>query len=711
MVKVECLTDNEGSSIDDSDLNANPGVDSIDLKPCSVPIVVKEESVPSSSNNHLKLYLIGMGFSSILVDKVIEENGEADVNVLLEALLEYSAHQKSSPTLKFRSDYSSLNKEDSLPSEFKSDDNQIKKERDEPSHVHMEKKTYLLMMEFMEEEIDLAISRLGETAPLGELVEFIVTSQAAGSSGKKENLRFSRGVSGYNEESTTEALFGTMNKTLCLLRMGFTDHEISSAIHKLGSDAPLNELADSIIVVRLAFEVKEEDLSDDGCYFNPEEQEELDQLVSAKDEHQMPSSSTETWLNYNNPNSTFEDYEHKANLKKAKYSSAKDKEASNWSQWDNTGSFEHLTTNLAKNSECAEFPSTSTATTVKEEAAVKEETPDPFPCSLSSNNRKIASKSPFFFYGNVIDISQDTWRKLSQFLYGTQPEFVNCQFFSALIRKEGYLHNLPTVGRFHIVPKSPMTIEDALPHTKKFWPSWDTRKQLSCINSETTGVAQLCDRLGRMMATSHGVLSKEQQIDILHHCKTLNLIWVGPNKLSPINPEHLEQILGYPRHHTDFWGMEPTGRLRALKHSFQTDTFGYHFSVLKNIFPQGVRLISICSGIGGAEVAIHRLGVRLRCVVSVEESESNRKILRQWWNHTGQSGVLKQLSGVEMLTIRCLENLVKEFGGFDIVVGGNPGYFASSGSSKESSVGMDLNHFYEFARVLQRVRGLRGRRN
>ncbi|KAL0921284.1 hypothetical protein M5K25_008343 [Dendrobium thyrsiflorum] len=78
------------------------------------------------------------------------------------------------------------------------------------------------------------------------------------------------------------------------------------------------------------------------------------------------------------------------------------------------------------------------------------------------------------------------------FLHGTQPEFVNTEFFSTLI---DYLHNLPTVGRFHIIPKPPMKIENALPQTKKGWPSWDRRKQLSYINSETIGVALLCDRL------------------------------------------------------------------------------------------------------------------------------------------------------------------------------------------------------------------------
>lgn len=36
------------------------------------------------------------------------------------------------------------------------------------------------------------------------------------------------------QESTNEALFGTMEKTLRLLEMGFTEHEVSLVIEKLG---------------------------------------------------------------------------------------------------------------------------------------------------------------------------------------------------------------------------------------------------------------------------------------------------------------------------------------------------------------------------------------------------------------------------------------------------------------------------------------------
>lgn len=675
MVKLEDYTDSEGCSTVEAGVNSMIGSGSSDFKPHPVPFVVKEECFPSSSSSHIRSYLVGMGFSSILVDRVIEENGEDDVNVLLEALLTHSAHPMPCQASETLSDYSSPKKEESPPFEFSTDEEDKKKE-DTASHLDMEKKSYLLMMDFTEKEIELAITSLGENSSLGELVDFIIASQTAGSSVDKE-MQGSINDGNENLATTTEALFGTMNKTLCLLRMGFTENEVSSAVARFGSDAPLDELADAILASRLAFQVKEEDFSNDDIYFSPQEQNEFEQLSHAKEDYPVESPSpSEPWLkhrSYSKP--IFDDYEDKMILKKAKFILEDYGRTSCSTQWENSG--------------CFECPSTDAVSPKKEPLDHVHRNP-------SANNHYTEFKLPFFFYGNVADVSQDTWQKFSQFLHGTKPEFVNSQFFSAFIRKEGYIHNLPTVGRFHILPKPPMTIEDVLPHTKKWWPSWDTRKQLSCINSETTGVTQLCDRLGRMMAASHGVLSKEQQMDILHHCKALNLIWIGPNKICPIEPEHLEEILGYPKHHTDILGSELSCRLDSLKYSFQTDTIGYHLSVLKSIYPDGLRLFSICSGIGGAVISLHRLGIRLRCVVSVEVSDINRRIFKQWWDHTRQSGELRQIAAIEKLTTRHIENLVKEFGGFDIIIANNP------------SVGMNLNHFYEFARVLQRMRSIMG---
>lgn len=326
----------------------------------------------------------------------------------------------------------------------------------------------------------------------------------------------------------------------------------------------------------------------------------------------------------------------------------------------------------------------------------------------------VVAKPPLFFYGNVANVSQDSWNKISQFLYALEPELVNTQFFSALNRKEGYIHNLPSENRFHILPKPSMTIEEVIPNTKKWWPSWDTRKQLSCISSETSGITQLCDRLGKILIDSRGLLSFEQQRDILHQCRTLNLVWVGKYKLGPIEPEHLERILGYPLNHTQAPEYSLVERLESLRHCFQIDTLGYHLSVLKSIFPEGVTMLSLFSGIGGSELALHQLGIRLKGVVSVEISETKRNILKRWWHNTGQTGELVQIDDIQKLASSKLERLIEKFGGFDFIICQNPCTHSSKYpkmvADGDSLAGFDFSLFCEFVRVLQRVRSKMERR-
>lgn len=338
----------------------------------------------------------------------------------------------------------------------------------------------------------------------------------------------------------------------------------------------------------------------------------------------------------------------------------------------------------------------------------------PRPLSTPNNSSRVldrvVAKPPFFLYGNVLDISRDSWEKVSKFLYAIEPEFVDTRSFSALSRTEGYVHNLPFENRSHILPMPAMTIKDAIPRTKKWWPSWDTRNHLNCINSVTVGLSQLCDKLTKTMADSRGRISPQQQRDILHHCIALNLIWVGSFKLAPVEPEELERVLGYPVNHTqDAESSSTTERLQSLKYCFQIDTLGFLLSVLKSMFPEGLIVLSVFSGIGGAEIALHRLGIHLKVVISVESSGAKRRILRNWWRNSGQTGELEQIEDIQKLTSNKINNLIKKYGGFDLVVCQNPcsRSLASSkliGDTEEGIASFDFSIFYEFVRVLQAVR-------
>uniref|UniRef100_A0A1D1YRD2 DNA (cytosine-5-)-methyltransferase n=1 Tax=Anthurium amnicola TaxID=1678845 RepID=A0A1D1YRD2_9ARAE len=713
--------------------------------PSSVAVCKTEGNLPSSSSCHLKSYFIGMGFSPALVEKVIMEHGEEDADSLLETLLAHSALEKNSST---NSLCNLLNPDvegdDSSSELFTSDE-----ELDEPLNLDADKKSSLVAMNFSLEEIEVAIKYLGENAPLPELIDLIIAAQTAESSGDK-SINESVGILGRCKETALEALFGTRDSTLRLLDMGFTEQEISSAIDRFGSEVPTSELADSIFANRIAhnFVKEEKDSSDGSSNHSCQNQNEWSSLCHVKEECQDFFCATEIGKTATNSNDDIDDY--KDILPGIMGASVHDKTegcskrifSAAEMQQDTTPSLDsavcdHKEFQKGKRikhvSECDNSTFYGSEARVNKSDDLPYETPHLYkglnyfskgfhrvderePHITKHSIHPLMSKPPFFFYGNVVDVSRETWRKLSQFLYGIEPEHANTQFFSAFIRKEGYLHNLPAGNRFHILPKPPMTIEDALSHTKRWWPSWDTRKQFSCISPDTVGVAHICKRLEKMLMDSRGILSREQQMDTLHQCKTLNLVWVGEHRLSPIEPGQVEHILGYPVQHTQIQGLEQGDRLRALKCCFQTDTLGYHVSVLKQMYPSGLRVLSIFSGIGGAEVALHRLGIHLRCVVSVEASEANRRIVKRWWQNTGQSGVLRQIEGIERLSSQKIETLIEEFGGFDIVIGGSPCTCApvSGRSVLDLNPGsgrsvLDLNLFYEFVRVFQRVRSIMGR--
>ncbi|XP_035549406.1 DNA (cytosine-5)-methyltransferase DRM2 isoform X1 [Juglans regia] len=294
------------------------------------------------------------------------------------------------------------------------------------------------------------------------------------------------------------------------------------------------------------------------------------------------------------------------------------------------------------------------------------------PCqTISRTLPEAAVGPPFFYYENVALAPKGVWTTISRFLYDVEPEFVDSKYFCAAARKRGYVHNLPIENRFPLLPLPPRTIHEALPLTRKWWPSWDQRTKLNCIQT-CIGSAKLTERIRKALEDYDGEPPLRVQKYVLDECRKWNLVWVGRNKVAPLEPDEVEMLLGFPRNHTRGGGISRTDRYKSLGNSFQVDTVAYHLSVLKDMFPGGINLLSLFSGIGGAEVALHRLGIRLKNVVSVEISEVNRNILRCWWEQTNQRGNLIDLADVQQLNGDRLEQMMSSFGGFDLVVGGSP---------------------------------------
>ncbi|KAL5703588.1 hypothetical protein ACHQM5_022117 [Ranunculus cassubicifolius] len=329
---------------------------------------------------------------------------------------------------------------------------------------------------------------------------------------------------------------------------------------------------------------------------------------------------------------------------------------------------------------------------------------DPIP-NFHRDIPQAAIGPPFFYYENVACTPKGVWSTMSRFLFEIQPEFVDSLHFCPAARKRGYIHNLPVHNRFPLNPIAPLSIQDTLPLTKKWWPSWDPRTYLNCLNTVVAS-AKLTKRLRDCLEKCDGNPSPDARKYVLYNCKKWNLVWTGKNKLAPLEPDEMELILGYPKDHTR--GVSRTDRCKSLGSSFQVDTVAYHLSVLKKLFPNGINVLSLFSGIGGAEVALHRLGIPLNNVVSVEKSEVNRSILRGWWENTKQKGNLIELDDVEKLGPEQLEHLIKSVGGFDLVIGGSP-CNNLTGSNRVSREGLHGEHsvlFYDYFRILDVVKCL-----
>ncbi|KAJ6830504.1 DNA (cytosine-5)-methyltransferase DRM2-like [Iris pallida] len=312
---------------------------------------------------------------------------------------------------------------------------------------------------------------------------------------------------------------------------------------------------------------------------------------------------------------------------------------------------------------------------------------------------------PYFYYENVALAPKGVWDTISRFLYDIEPEFVDSKYFSAAARKRGYIHNLPIVNRFPLQPIPPKTIYEAFPTTRNYWPKWDPRTQLNCLQT-CIASAQLTERIRKAVAESGDPPPRHVQAFVLHECRKWNLIWVGRHKVAALEPDEIETLLGFPRNHTRGGGISRTDRYKSLGNSFQIDTVAYHLSVLKDKFPNGMNVLSLFSGIGGAEVALHRLGIRLKTVVSVEISEVNRNIVRSWWEQTNQTGNLIDFADVQEMSGDRLENLMSTYGRFDLVIGGSP-CNNLAGSNRHTRDGLEGEHsslFYHYFRILDLVK-------
>lgn len=114
----------------------------------------------------------------------------------------------------------------------------------------------------------------------------------------------------------------------------------------------------------------------------------------------------------------------------------------------------------------------------------------------------LARGPPYFYYENVALTPKGVRRQISSFLTDIHPEFVDSRYFCAAARKRGYIHNLPIQNRFPVLPRQPLTIQEALPSMKKRWPWWDDRTKLNCLLT-TYGSAKLTQRIKKALEDTY----------------------------------------------------------------------------------------------------------------------------------------------------------------------------------------------------------------
>lgn len=182
--------------------------------------------------------------------------------------------------------------------------------------------------------------------------------------------------------------------------------------------------------------------------------------------------------------------------------------------------------------------------------------------------RQVADK-PYFYFENVAIAPKGVWNSISRFLYEIEPEFVDSKYFCSATRKRGYIHNLPIHNRSPLLPIPPLTIQEAFPTTKKWWPAWDRRTKLNCLLT-AVAASTVTDKIRKILEKFGGAEPPPSvQEDVLQLCRKWNLVWVGKNKLAPLEPDEYEKLLGFPRDHTRGGGVTRTERYKALGNAFQ----------------------------------------------------------------------------------------------------------------------------------------------
>ncbi|XP_068647998.1 DNA (cytosine-5)-methyltransferase DRM2-like [Aristolochia californica] len=325
-----------------------------------------------------------------------------------------------------------------------------------------------------------------------------------------------------SSKSETPTLSEEEEIWMLLVDMGFTEHEASAALDYCGPNASLSELQAFIYTSQIT------DSSDSSF---------------TVESHLLKSDEDETGSNSSNDEFPRDKKRRKeseeARIRENNVLNRRKKEfEERYHSYDRHNKLKRILVDSEKPSTLSSLP-----------CMVDFGVPD-YPNSVTQRNIPgVARGPPYFYYENVAIAPRGAWRTISKFLYEIQPEFVDSKHFSAAARNRGYIHNLPIGNRFPLEPQAPRTIHEALPLTRKWWPPWDHRTQFNCINT-SVATAQITEKIQISLSYSSDPPPPSIIKYVISQCKRWNLVWVGLNRVAPLEPDEIEMLMGYAKNHT-----------------------------------------------------------------------------------------------------------------------------------------------------------------
>jgi len=221
-------------------------------------------------------------------------------------------------------------------------------------------------------------------------------------------------------------------------------------------------------------------------------------------------------------------------------------------------------------------------------------------------------------------------------------------------------------------------------------------------------------------------LHKPSEKDVLKKIRVYNLVpsrtGTTPDVLSV---EKVEELMGFSRGHTgscDQYHTTDHQRRKMLGDSFQVDTVAYLLTPILDLQragklpPEGITVLSLFDGIGGALVALHKIGVRLNRVITCEKDELRRMVVRNWMQKHAPRAI-----HIEMVDIRdaskgpsstaFIRNIMNK-GPIHLVIGGSPCQNISmlnrvssdKGSGRSGFSGDDSHLFFSYVTILRKCK-------